>query len=307
MTKKKNVKTKGICKLCETFSVLVDSHIIPKSFYGKWAKEKMIAISSKTRQRTGAMRNGLYGQFLCNNCEIKYFNSIDNFAAQMIKQKKSEKIFYKIDSNEEKFQVGGILTTVEDVQNIHVFAASILWRAIASERKEYEYLWRNLKPKVGVSNNSLINIIQFEELTQAIRSGNFNKIFLDQFGLLLMFYDGSEDDADAAHASFRLISPPVNIFSKEVGSFTQTFGYFSCLSFGFPQGEIFMRYRGEKPKQGYLDIGGNKTTLWSCNISDEYPHWFTPTTQMINKNGFVSNPILKDLLDNGMTAGFGGV
>jgi hypothetical protein len=300
-----SIKKEGVCKLCNQHAQLVDSHIIPKSFYGKWAKERLVAISLKTRQKIGSTRNGLYDQFLCKSCEYK-FNDIDNFAAQMFMQSRYESVFHKDESSPDKFQVGGRLCSKVNINKIHIFAASLLWRALSCSRNEFEELRNNLKENSNSTNNSEITQELFEQLTRAIFNWTFDDNLLNKFGLKFMQYEGSKNNADAAHVSFRTISGKVNVFSKEVSLFTETYGYFSCFSFGFPNGEILMRVGGEKPRQGYFVFEGHNVALWSCNVSEKYPYWFSARTPMIDGKGFVSNPILKNLLDFGINPGYGG-
>lgn len=301
-----SIKKEGVCKLCNQNAQLVDSHIIPKSFYGKWAEEKLVVISIKTRQKIGSTRKGLYDQFLCKDCEYK-FNDIDNFAAQMFMQNRYESVFYKDDSSPDKVQVGGRLCSIEDINKIHKFAASLMWRALASSRNEFVAIRNNLNVNSNTVNNTDITQEFYDQLSTAFRDGVFSETLLDKFGLKFMQYEGSSNNADVACVPFRVISNKVNIFSKDVNLFTETYGYFSCFSFGFPNGEILLRLGGEKPRQGYFVFERHNVALWSCNVSEKYPYWFSARTPMIDSKGFVANPVLKDLLDFGIHNGYGGV
>lgn len=123
----------GHCKLCLSDDViLVDSHVIPRSFYEEYRGKPLIAFSEKT-DKTSTIRKGIFGKFLCCDCEKK-FDKVDQKAFELIKSVGS---FVSIAKDELKREFLVIENANINKYLLHKFALTILWRAKNSNRQEY--------------------------------------------------------------------------------------------------------------------------------------------------------------------------
>ena len=123
----------GTCKLClENELRLVDSHIIPRSFYEEYKGKPLIAFSQKNN-KTSTIRKGIFGQFICESCEKKFGNT-DNEAFNIIKNGKDT---LSLASDELKREYLVIKNANENKNILHKFALSVLWRAKNANRQEY--------------------------------------------------------------------------------------------------------------------------------------------------------------------------
>ena len=232
-----------ICALClNKTDKFVKSHIVPKSFY---EGEKLLGVYEK--QHDKRYQNGLYAEFLCSRCEAK-FGSLDSFAAEIFKQNKyreyvdgkgAGKVFFIRDLYKKK-------------DSLHKFALSILWRAVASGREEFRGI------DLGADT---------ERIRLSLFGANeFDTRLLDATGIWFCEYRGSaEDKIDAAFVVIKVL---------EEGAYKNSFGAFRTYNFGFPYGELKIRFGGEIPKQCFR-MGG---TLWSTNLSLEVPDLFCSQT-----------------------------
>lgn len=244
---------------------LVDSHIIPKSFYEEYGGKTLISISEKTNKFC-KIRNGIYGKFLCNECEKK-FSDLDNNAFNIIK-KTNDTFSVK---NELKQEIKIIENAFLSKEILHKFALSLLWRANNSNRQEY------LSIELGSYD---------EKIRVALLGAKFSQQLLDATGVMIWeFRDSTIAEADAINYAYRRIASTKN------SAFEQTFGRFSCHAFGFPYGEILIRLGGEKPKQGYCNMIEDRAfhlVLWSSSLCQDYPNLAVMKTPRTKNDGSVS-------------------
>ena len=257
-------KLTGLCSLCLSEDIdLVNSHIIPRSFYEEYKGKPLIAFSANSK-KSSTIRKGIYGNFLCNNCEAK-FSKIDNCACDLIKRRIDWKSVAKDD-------LGRELSIIEDAYAnknlLHKFALSVLWRAKQSNRQEYEMI------KIGTYE---------ERIRVALLSDQFDQSLLDATGLWLFeFRDSVLPKADVIGYSYR------KLIRSERSTFFRTYGNFTVHVFGYPYGEILMRLGGEKPKRGYFEhLEGVKalSVFWSTNLSENYPNLVVCKMPRVRKDG----------------------
>lgn len=124
---------KGQCKLCLKENVkLVDSHIVPKSFYLKECKEiKYKQLSEKSFSKKSSQ--GVYDQFLCSECEA-LFGQWDDYAYTLFANTKPTNIVENPKTSD------ALVYEYSDVdyQKIKLFFLSLLWRAHASSKGFFE-------------------------------------------------------------------------------------------------------------------------------------------------------------------------
>lgn len=253
----------GVCKLCLKHAKLVDSHIIPRSFYEEYRAKPLKAISSSsTRART--IQIGIYGQFLCGSCEAK-FNELDTKAFDFIKNKANATCVAENVEGRELLVVENAITQKE---LIHKFALSVLWRAANSNREEYHPI------ELGIYN---------EKIRIALESGKFEQNLLDATGLMLWEFRGSVvGEAD-------VVAHPYQLFTRKTHpQLIESFGNFRVHSFGYPYGEMLIRLGGERPKTGFYRFVEKEdlpVVLWSTNLSESYPNLVILKTPRIASDG----------------------
>lgn len=241
----------GTCKLClENELRLVDSHIIPRSFYEEYKGKPLIAFSQKN-DKTSTIRKGIFGQFICESCEKKFGNT-DNEAFNIIKNGKDT---LSLASDELKREFLVIKNANENKNILHKFALSVLWRAKNSNRQEYPSI------KLGLYD---------EKIRLAFHTNQFEQNLLDASGLMLWEFRGSElSELDAGGYAYRTITK----YSHP--DFVKTYGTFFTHIFGYPYGEMLIRLGGERPKQGYFQSVEDVNVpcvLWSNNLSIKFPN-----------------------------------
>ncbi len=188
---------KGNCKLCDIYSELLESHVIPKSIY-KWLK---------MTSGTGILRGGkninipIQDSFkyywLCRNCEQKFGQSEKYFI---------ENIFKPINqiSNASEFHYDN---------RLRYFLSSIWWRIIQHSLTEQEVLqskfidqiraygfklaeFLNSKSQTNLNPDYLLLLDEIKDAPPAYKDLNF--IFLRTVDPLLMF------DQDSCFLSLRI-------------------------------------------------------------------------------------------------------
>lgn len=188
---------------------------------------------------------------MCHECERR-FQAIDDKAVQILKQARWKKPVHRI--GDEQFLV--IVNAFQEKITLNAFAASVLWRASASRRKEYHEI------KIGP---------YAERLRVAFSEGNPPASLLDSIGFLYQEYRGGNSPANN-----QAFTPYKKFMANE--KFKTQFGNFHCHSFGFPYGELLIRLGGQTPPSGYLALEFQEfnglSTLWSCNLSPQYPNLF---------------------------------
>ena len=254
----------GSCKLCLCDGVnLVDSHIVPRSFYEEYKGKPLIAFSELTA-RSSTIRKGIYGKFLCDECEKK-FHKVDDEAFLRIKNGKDTLSLVKDVLKRE-------LLVIEDAYSyksiLHKFALSVLWRAKNSDRPEY--------PLLALGSYE-------EKIRLAFHSNQFSQDLLDATGISLWKFRGSDlSEADATNYIYRSITKKTN------PNFAKKFGDFRCHIFGYPYGEMLIRLGGERPKQGYfqtIEDVHKPSVLWSSNLCIKFPNLVVCKTPRVRDDG----------------------
>ncbi len=121
---------KDKCKLCKKEEKLVDSHIIPQSFFNVIAPDNDSRIIDNQKSHPKRCPSGVYDQIACNECENlfalgddyikKFFTNKDFSRTLNIGNMKGHVI--------EKF----------DLDKINEFIAALLWRSSVSSQDFYE-------------------------------------------------------------------------------------------------------------------------------------------------------------------------
>lgn len=186
---------------------------------------------------------------MCQKCEGR-FQAIDDKAVQILKQARWKKPVHRIGDDE--FLV--IADAFREKIVLNTFAASVLWRACASRRKEY----------------SEIDISPYAEtLRVAFLQGILSASLLDATGFLYQDYRGG-----TVPENNQTFKPYKKFMPNE--RFKTQFGNFDCHKFGFPYGALLIRLGGQTPAAGYFAIEfetfNGLSTLWSCNLSPQYPN-----------------------------------
>ncbi len=115
------VKKIGICKLCGEANVqLVDSHIVPKSFYPKGEMILMVSAENRTKKRP----TGVYDFFVCKTCE-KLFDKWDDHAYKVLLE--------NINSIRVLTNPYRMVLENYDYTRLKLFFLSLLWRLDATE------------------------------------------------------------------------------------------------------------------------------------------------------------------------------
>lgn len=234
------------CELCLCSSIShVDSHIVPRAFYEELKPQRLTGTNGGDRYTT-SYRKGIYGRFLCEECERK-FQAIDERAIAIFKQG----CWTKNLSEHDALYV--IENAVQHRTQLHKFALSLLWRASASGRSEFSAI------RLGGYK---------EKLRDALQTEKFCHSLIDATGLYFREFRGGDiAGLNQAFIPYRL--------REKGGLFEKNFGVFRCHIFGFPYGELLVRLGGEAPSNGFIQplptLSGG-ASLWTCNLSDIYPH-----------------------------------
>jgi hypothetical protein len=141
-------------------------------------------------------------------------------------------------------------------QNVlHDFGLSLLWRASASGRDEFNKL------NLGVYQ---------EDLRKAFLAGCVPDSLRGKTGLLFQEFRNGTPEIDQSFEPYRLF--------KKSNEFKRLFGNFQCHVFGFPYGELLIRLGGDRPPNGYFDCQfdsfSGRAVLWTSSLSNAFPHWF---------------------------------
>lgn len=142
-----------VCKLClKEVNKLVDSHIIPKSFYLCDQNGVNSRILSN-REYPKKSPQGLYDQFICEGCENK-FGPWDDYAAKLLKQTKPSSLITAPNST----KVMAYAYENIDYEKLKLFFISLLWRVYSARNSFFERVI--LKQRV------------VEKLADSINTGN---------------------------------------------------------------------------------------------------------------------------------------
>lgn len=125
-------KVAGLCKLCGCHKELVDSHIIPKSFYFRDKDEIDKGVNSKILSANDYPQRsseGVYDQIVCGECE-KSFGCWDDYAAQLLKcSKQDRELINPVDCSLWGYEYRDV-----DYSKLKMFFMSLLWRVNASTK-----------------------------------------------------------------------------------------------------------------------------------------------------------------------------
>lgn len=120
------------CRLCAKEKPLGKSHIIPKSFFERFQEGKMAAmlISNTQGIYPAKSRTGIYDPtILCLDCERKYFQEVDNYAAEILLNDTAKYFTTEVGPK-------GLTFMHSDKVDQHLlirFFISVLWRASVSK------------------------------------------------------------------------------------------------------------------------------------------------------------------------------
>lgn len=135
------MKREGICALCQEHKELLQSHIIPKACYKDPYKRyaPLTMIYPESTNHPYKSLQGVYGFFLCDECEKK-FNKSDNDGFNILYREKA--IEYIVPNPWNSYQYYKIYETYDEdnqglIKQIKLFVLAILWRAAVSNRKEF--------------------------------------------------------------------------------------------------------------------------------------------------------------------------
>lgn len=184
----------NFCKLCENPVIkLVDSHIIPESFYlqedGKGVNSRILSIDDYPRKSP----QGVYDQIVCRECE-QSFGSWDDYASRILKQAQPDHVH----KHPETGSVFAYEYKNVDYKNLKLFFLAVLWRAHASKKGFFdkfklpealavallEIVKSGIAPQaaewavfVGKSDQKIANVLA-EPMFEEIDGARFAKIYL---------------------------------------------------------------------------------------------------------------------------------
>ena len=135
----------GECRLCREDKQLADSHVIPqalhKDFQGEGATDATDATEIYSQDQPHPKRSwtGVYGQFLCQQCEGS-FGQYDEYGVDFVRK-------YRDGQAGEPLN-GSLIASDVDYKKLKLWLMSILWRADACDTKMYKNVslgtkWRN--------------------------------------------------------------------------------------------------------------------------------------------------------------------
>lgn len=120
-----------MCKLCGEESFLVQSHIIPRAFFGIEGGEPLKLVSNVAGQFPRRAPNAVYDRIVCDRCE-KGFSRYDNYAA---------KVLLRDVPSYKRIEYRGKLIALQgpraDYTLLKLFLISVLWRAAVATHNFY--------------------------------------------------------------------------------------------------------------------------------------------------------------------------
>lgn len=186
-------KVVGRCKLCGLHADLVDSHVIPESFYlqeeGKGVNSKILSIEDYPKKSP----QGIYDQIICQECENS-FGPWDDYAAKLLKQTAPSTVI----SHPESGNIMAYEYASVDYEKLKLFFLSLLWRAHASDKGFFdtfklpealavallEIVKSGIAPHaeeravfVGKSDQKIANVLA-EPMLEEIDGEKFTRIYL---------------------------------------------------------------------------------------------------------------------------------
>lgn len=126
------------CKFCLKDKKLIDAHIIPRCFFeamrNRGNNRPFQLLSNTKNEHSQKLRIGSYDKnILCEDCE-KVFQKYDDYACKILLSNIGNSDYIL---NPNGNRIGYELKNV-DYKKLKLFFLSVLWRASASERKEFE-------------------------------------------------------------------------------------------------------------------------------------------------------------------------
>ncbi|MCB9889634.1 MAG: hypothetical protein H6836_08655 [Planctomycetes bacterium] len=116
------------CRLCGARAPLVQSHIVPKSFYGPLRLGQKL-LSNTPGQRPRRSPTGEYDRIVCAECEAR-FSDYDNYAYRVFEGD----LWNPVELPDSANTVAAFLLNNVKPDRLKLFAMSVLWRAHASQR-----------------------------------------------------------------------------------------------------------------------------------------------------------------------------
>ena len=242
--------------MCGGQRPLVDSHILPRAFHGEYArkgsqqKELLLLHSEQPGRETKLRKGGIFAQFLCEPCEKK-LDAFDNIAHRIL-VKQSRSVGQIVADGANFCKILRYRLTFADVTSLHLFAASLLWRAVVCGRAEF----------------AAISLGPYEQLAkEAIELHALPPRLVDAIGIWHLRFENDQPGHDAIYQPLTRYK----FTSKDIGDF-----YGWC--FDYPNGRLLIRLGRQPAKQGFMAIQDDDgkeypATLWSCRVSSEYPDW----------------------------------
>lgn len=154
-----------LCKLCNNYSRLVESHIIPEFCYKPLYDElhRFPGCSDAQDGKIDIYQKGLKEKMLCNHCE-NTLSKYESYVRDVLYGNNG--IINKKDNNKEV-----------DYKKFKLFALSILWRASVAQEKSFQ------KVKLGGYHE--------EKLRELFFSGTPGKYY--EYGFFLSFNIGDDE------------------------------------------------------------------------------------------------------------------
>lgn len=122
----------GTCSLCGKERRLVDSHIIPMSFYDLPPKGDVLRLhSSKPEAKAKRAPNGIYDQILCEECEAR-LSPWDDYAFRLLSEEPRN-----LETGQIAHDTWVEIRPSFDYEKLKLFALSVLWRAQVTERDTF--------------------------------------------------------------------------------------------------------------------------------------------------------------------------
>ena len=121
-------KYTGECRLCRENKKLVNSHVIPKALHKEFQGEGVSDIYLRDQLHLERSPTGVYGQFVCQECEYS-FGQYDEYGVDFVRKYKDGKAGKPLN---------GLLIAEVDYKKLKLWLMSILWRADACDRDMFK-------------------------------------------------------------------------------------------------------------------------------------------------------------------------
>ena len=125
----------GICKFCGNEKELIRAHIIPESLYpaDENGNRMQFVLDGRGERPKSKLQNGEFDtDLVCRECE-DLFNTGDNYAKQLLVDRRSEVRAKKTEQGATYFEYTDV-----NYKSLKLFFISLLWRAHASSRRNFD-------------------------------------------------------------------------------------------------------------------------------------------------------------------------